>query len=217
MALQKLDTEVRQEQIIQAALDLIAAHGLKRLSLGAVARRVGLVPSAIYRHFKNKEEMLDAVLNLVRLRLFENLNGVCAAAPTALERLERLLMLNIQMVRELQAMPRIVFSEGIYSDYPERKNRFYEILKVYLAKLEEIFRQGQAADQIRQDLDARTLAVVFWGMLPPAVILWHVSDGRFDVTRHAEKVWRIFTEAIRVADKAAPKPWGASGETTQEE
>ncbi len=54
MAREKLDTEIRQEQIAQAALSLIASRGIKGLSVAAVARRVGLVPSGIYRHFKGK-------------------------------------------------------------------------------------------------------------------------------------------------------------------
>ena len=44
MADEKLDTLVRQEQIAEAALSLVAAHGVRRLSMAAVARRVGLVP-----------------------------------------------------------------------------------------------------------------------------------------------------------------------------
>jgi TetR/AcrR family transcriptional regulator, fatty acid metabolism regulator protein len=197
MAHQKLDTEVRQEQIIQAALDLIAVYGLRRLSMGAVARRVGLVPSALYRHFKNKEEMLEAVLGLVRKKVMENINRVSAATSSPLDRLERLLMLNAQMIREIQAIPRIVFSEGVYGEHPERKHKAYEMIKGLLARLEQIIREGQQEGQIRSDLDARTLAVSFWGLMPPVVILWHISDGRFDVTKHAEKSWQLFREAIR--------------------
>ncbi len=199
MALQKLDSEARQEQIIQAALELIATHGLRGLSMGAVARRVGLVPSALYRHFKNKEQMLEAALGLVRKRVLENISLVSAGVPTALDRLERLLMLNAQMIREIQAVPRIVFSEGMYGEHPERKHKAYEMIKSVLAKLEEIIREGQREGRIRDDVDARTLAVSFWGLMPPVVILWHISDGRFDVTKHMEKSWQLFRRAIQAS------------------
>ena len=51
----KLDTQIRREQIAEAAMSLVASQGLRRLSVAAVARRVGIVPSGIYRHFKSKE------------------------------------------------------------------------------------------------------------------------------------------------------------------
>jgi hypothetical protein len=38
---------------------------------------------------------------------------------------------------------------------------------------------------------------MFWGMLPPAVILWRISDGEFDVTRYTGKAWEWFSEGIQ--------------------
>ncbi len=197
MALEKLDTGIRREQIVEAALGLIAAHGVGRISVAALARRVGIVPSALYRHFKNKEEILQAAVQLVRRRVGENLKEVCEATPNALERLDQLLRRVMKMVRELQAMPRIVFSEGMSSGHPERKAQAYAMLKEILGEIENIMRQGQARGEIRSDLDARALAVMFWGMVPAAVILWHMSDGRFDVTRQAERTWELYKEGIR--------------------
>jgi len=37
---QKVDTEIRQEQIAQAALDLIGSHGVQALNIASVAERV---------------------------------------------------------------------------------------------------------------------------------------------------------------------------------
>ena len=72
MATEKLDTQVRREQIVQAALSLIGTHGLRRLSVASLARRIGLVPSALYRHFKGKDDVIEAVLQHIRDGLQEN-------------------------------------------------------------------------------------------------------------------------------------------------
>ena len=45
----KLQTRIRREQIAEAALQLVAGEGVKRLSIAAVARRVGLVASGKLR------------------------------------------------------------------------------------------------------------------------------------------------------------------------
>ena len=197
MALEKLDTEIRREQIVEAALGLIAAQGVRKLSMAALARRVGVVPSALYRHFKSKEEIIQAAVQWVRRRVGENMKEVCQATPNALERLDWMLRRVMKMVRELQAMPRIVFSEGMSSGRTERKAQAYAMLKEILGEIENIMRQGQERGEIRSDLDARALAVMFWGMVPAAVILWHMSDGQFDVTRQAERTWDLLKESIR--------------------
>jgi TetR/AcrR family transcriptional regulator, fatty acid metabolism regulator protein len=197
MALEKLDTEIRREQIVEAAMGLIAAHGVRRLSMVALARRVGLVPSALYRHFGSKQEILRAAVQLIGQRAGENLQRVRKLTPNSLERLQFLLGAIIKMIRELQAMPRIIFSEGMSTEHPEDKQQAYEMLQGILKRIEEIIREGQERGEIRSDLDAKSLAVMFWGMIPASVILWHISDGQFDVTRQAEKSWELFRDGIR--------------------
>ena len=197
MALEKLDTEVRKEQIVEAALSLIAAHGVRRLSMAALARRVGLVPSALYRHFGSKQEILHAAIQLIAERAKENMQEVRSLSPNSLNRLELLLGRIIKMIRELQAMPHIIFSEGVSSEHPEAKRQAYGLLQGVVKGIEEIVREGQERGEIRTDFDANSLAVMFWGMIPASVILWHVSDGEFDVTRQAQKSWELFRDGIR--------------------
>ncbi len=125
MAEEKLDTQIRREQIAEAALSLVASQGLRRLSVAAVARRVGLVPSGIYRHFKNKDEILDAVLDRVEQRLLANVKASRDEHADALECLKDVLMRHIRFLREgkVISVPRMIFSEDAHGDNPDRKRR----------------------------------------------------------------------------------------------
>ncbi|WP_419656085.1 transcriptional regulator, TetR family [Desulfosarcina variabilis str. Montpellier] len=69
MVKKRYGTAVRHDQIAEAALDLVRSEGTRGLNVAAVAKRVGLVPSAVYRHFKNKSEIIDAVLALIQKRV----------------------------------------------------------------------------------------------------------------------------------------------------
>ena len=196
MSLEKLNTRTRREQIAQEALRLVDSHGLKALSIVGIARRSGLVPSGIYRHFKSKDEVLDGVLTLIHERLFLNVDAVCEQTQDPMERLRRLLLRHVQLIRENRAFPRLVFSEGVYGGRPQRKEKVYAMISGYLDRVQEIVRQGQREGRIREDLDPATVSMMFLGMIQPAAILCHLSDGRFDVTRHAKRAWRILREVI---------------------
>ncbi len=200
MAEEKLDTEIRREQIAEAALALVAARGVNRLSVAAVARRVGLVPSGIYRHFKSKDEILMAVLDLIESRLLANVQAARDEAADPLDRLRGVLFRHVRFIREGRTFPRIVFSDDAHSDDPRRKARVQRIATAYLNKIAELVAEGQAAGRIRQDLDAPTAALLFLGIVMPAAILWHLSDGGFDVTRHAERAWQVYRSAIAAKD-----------------
>jgi hypothetical protein len=61
----------------------------------------------------------------------------------------------------------------------------------------EIVSDGQRDGQIRPNVDPDTVAVMFLGLIQPAAILWHLSNGGFDVTRQAEKAWDVLSYALK--------------------
>jgi AcrR family transcriptional regulator len=54
-----------REQVIAEALTVIGTAGLDALSMRTLAARLGVVPGALYRHVRNKEQLHDLVLDEV--------------------------------------------------------------------------------------------------------------------------------------------------------
>ncbi len=196
MSDEKLATEIRREQIVEAALVLVASQGLSRLSVAAVARRVGLVPSGIYRHFRSKDEILSAMLDLIERRLADNVRAASEESADPLQRLRGVLARHVRFIREGRAIPRIVFADESFVGNPQRKTRVEQILRTYLGQIGAIVRQGQAEGQFRPDLDPETVAMMMMGIVMPAGIRWHLSNGDFDVTRHVDRAWQLLIRAI---------------------
>lgn len=51
-----------KEKILDAALELISQYGYKGASVRKIAKAVGIRESAIYNHFKNKEEIFKEIM-----------------------------------------------------------------------------------------------------------------------------------------------------------
>ncbi len=196
MSINKLNTEIRQEQIAQAAMNLINTAGMKGLSIARVAKRVGLVPSAIYRHFESKDQVIDAVLDVIFDRLMDNVSKACEATIDPFDRLKLILTRHIRLILDNHAIPRIIFSEEVYGGNMDRKAKLNRKIGRYLAEISNIIQQGQDENYIRKDVDADTVSVMFLGLIQPAAILWHISNEAFDVAKHGEKAWKIFKESL---------------------
>ena len=52
-----------KKKIYKVSLELFAQKGYKATSVREIAKRVGIQQSAIYNHFKNKEAILDEIIN----------------------------------------------------------------------------------------------------------------------------------------------------------
>jgi len=201
MSIPRFATEMRREQITQAAIELIAAQGMTGFSVVQLARRVGVAPSAIYHHFKGKDEILDSVLDLIEHKLSTGVKAVLEKARDPLDQLKQLLTAHARLVLGYSALPRVLFSEDLYGGNAARKARLNGIIMNYLGEVSNIIRSGQEQHLIRAELDPDTLAVMLLGLLQPTAILWHLSDGRFDAARQVERAWPVFQEAICVRSK----------------
>jgi AcrR family transcriptional regulator len=52
-----------RERVVAEAVTVIGAHGVDALSMRDLATRLGVVPGALYRHVRNKQQLYDLVLD----------------------------------------------------------------------------------------------------------------------------------------------------------
>jgi AcrR family transcriptional regulator len=201
----KLQTGVRQDQIVDAAMALMSDRGVRGLSMAAIARRVGFAPSAIYRHFPGKDALLDAVLERIRERVHGAIAASRADTDDPVEALRGLLDRQMRLLRQNRGLQRVLFADDYHVGHPERRQRLLGLFAGYLDGVADIIREGQRRRRIRRDVNARSLAVLFLGLVQPASVLWVLSDGRFDVTAQARAAWPIFEQSLR-AKPASPRP-----------
>ncbi len=196
MRARKTRTEVRQGQIARAALGVVERHGLRGLSIARVAKAVGVVPSGLYRHYPDKDRVLDTVLDLIAARMEANVAKSQANGGSALDRLHGLLTRHVELVRRNSAIPRVVFSEELLHGRTAHRRRMYEIIQSYLRQVEQFVRDGQREGCIRAGVDPEAASVLFLGLIQPGVVLWAMSGGEFDVGTHTEAGWKLFVEAV---------------------
>ena len=84
-------TEIRREEIVRAAMDVISERGFQDTRLADIAERAGTSAPAVLYHFKAKDEILDAVVSLVEDRFYEGVEATLEQEVGPLARLVHLL------------------------------------------------------------------------------------------------------------------------------
>lgn len=59
----KIEKKSTKEKIFDVSLDLFSQKGFDAVSVREIAREVGIRESSIYNHYKNKEAILDAIID----------------------------------------------------------------------------------------------------------------------------------------------------------
>lgn len=196
MTQKKLPTAVRKEQIIETALKILSDNSINKLKMTDIAKHMNLAPSALYRHFKDRDAILSAILEHIRSNLFKNLEKVRQKTDNAVERLKELLFRHVKLIGFQQGIPRIIFSDELWGQKRERRQKTYRIVTSYLAEIEDIVREGQEKGHIRKSVDPLAVSRMFFGIVQPVALLWHMSEGRYDIEGHITGAWPVFLEIL---------------------
>jgi AcrR family transcriptional regulator len=64
-----------KDRVLRAAIALADEEGVEALSMRRLARELGVVPMALYKHVANKDEMLDGMIDVVVAEIDPPLSG----------------------------------------------------------------------------------------------------------------------------------------------
>lgn len=83
------NTEQRRQQIVEAMITVMAQRGYEAASIARIAAAAGLTPGLVHYHFKSKQQILLALLDLLVARHGEVLDqNLSAAGARPVDRLE---------------------------------------------------------------------------------------------------------------------------------
>jgi AcrR family transcriptional regulator len=135
--------KVRREQIIEAAMTIIAEEGLPRLSLSAIEKRAGMSRGQLTYYFPTKEDILlavfDRLLRMMHDRSRTQGEGPCAIPGQGWDRLQGFLEVFL-----LRPPPAALFHALQYTFLSQMSHR--DDFRQRLADLYEQWRGHMAGD-----------------------------------------------------------------------
>ncbi|MEX1103276.1 MAG: TetR/AcrR family transcriptional regulator [Dehalococcoidia bacterium] len=91
-------SDARQKQIVDCAVEALAEVGYGRASLAEIAKRAGISKGVILYHFKDKESLLETVVEDIYARGFQENFPQTAAEPTFRGMLRRSIETNVRWI-----------------------------------------------------------------------------------------------------------------------
>lgn len=191
-----------RERILSAAARLFREHGYAAVSLRAIAAEAGMQGGSLYHHFRGKEEIVGAVLDLGIQRVHEAVEAALAGLPEDADLGESI---HAAVAAHLEALL-------THSDYTSANVRIFgqvpprvrEGNKTVRRAYEQLWADllDRAADQglLRAGVDRRLVRRALLGALN-ATLEWfhpertdprHLADAYADLLLHG-----ILKEAVR--------------------
>jgi len=193
---ERLDTVVRREQILQAAMDIVREKGLRNLRIPDVANRVGLVPSAFYRHFSGKQELILALVGRIRATLENHLAVSKKETADPLQRLRTIMERHLDIMRESTVMPLIVLSEDTAFGDAKMRRLILDIHRFLREAVAGLIEEAKAAGQLCEKTNSEAAAMVYVSLIQHTALLLAISGGGVDMGQTANRAWEEFIGGV---------------------
>ncbi len=199
----KEDALRTRTQLIDAAEIVFYEKGYARASLEDVAQQAGVTRGAIYWHFKNKADLLQAMLDRVLL-LEEMLAGTQEdKSPDEADPLDILRRRAIRILKQTATNPRrrrvftILFHRcELSNDNRSLEQRHQNSLARCISDFENLLIQAQQRGQVPANLDIQQAAVAIPSYISGLIGSWLLLPSAFDLAGRAEDFVNAMIEML---------------------
>ncbi|MDD3040670.1 TetR/AcrR family transcriptional regulator [Bacteroides sp.] len=195
---QKLSAEKRKNITIETVIELAGQQNPSEITTAAIAKHMGVTQGALFRHYATKDDLWQAVMEWVSIRLLDRLEGAARGASSPIESMKAMFLSHIEFVADHPGVPRMMFGELQRSAPTPAKRMAQTLIKNYRERLCTVIEEGKKSGEISPSLDAEAAAVLFIGMVQGLVMQSLISGDMGSMRVAGPSLFAIYQRGVAV-------------------
>jgi AcrR family transcriptional regulator len=168
--------DLRRAEIVAAAREIVAGNGLEALTIGALEKRLGFTRGVITYHFRDKDEIVEAVLASALKEIDAATHAEVAAGATPVDKIRAVLRANVHGFLEHREAGVILLSFwGRLGSDPRARKANARLYDVYRERTLSVLDGGDFAF-----VDSPSLAAVIVGLVIGIASQVYFEPGSID-------------------------------------
>ena len=185
-----------KEAIILEALRLLALKDSKELSFRHISRNIGVVSSAPYNHFKDKDHLLQEIIEVGVKKLFQTINLEKKKSKVLAEQLSLIAKAYLKFALEEKTLFNLMFSET-------NKDLIFLTDKIVVQFVDIIAEKFKKEKRIK--LTEKGSAVTAWSMIHGIATIINKNNVSLLENKLEIKLESIFQEMSAIWGKGVSK------------
>jgi TetR/AcrR family transcriptional regulator, fatty acid metabolism regulator protein len=193
-----MELSIRQQEIVDTSIGLIADRGIQNLTMKNISTAVGISEPAIYRHFRNKFDIIEAVLDAFSLIASNVLNSPEMAKCSTLEKIELFLLDRYRRCAAHPEMAKVMMAEENFQADEVLATRMLKMMHQHKEQIEGFITAGMANGEIRDDIDPTIMFRIIFGPMRLLIKQWGLSGYKFDLAAEGKALWEAEKKMISI-------------------
>lgn len=189
-------TEVRQEQIKQAVLDIIYNDGLKNLSTRNLAKKIGMSEGSIFRHFNSKQAIIVSIIKDVQKDFIEPLRMIANSDTEVALRLQEFICHTVRYLTKNKGITMLLFSEASHNNDATLKQNLLQIFNNQKQLVSKIILDGIALGKWDESVAVEDIAMLYMGIPVSLNIELVLKDDTFRIDNICNRMMHLILKIL---------------------
>ena len=177
----------RQTELLVAAGKILSCSGVQALTTKNLAKEMNFSESAIYRHFKSKEDIVIALLSYLANNMEKRYQEIQEKNLAPKKHLVALFSNQFMFFKEHPHFVVAIFSEGLIDGNKRLLEAIKNIMSVTMRFVLPILKKGQQTGAFRDDLEAEDLIQIVMGTFRLQMFKWRMENFTYDIEKKGKK------------------------------
>ncbi|MCF6159652.1 MAG: TetR/AcrR family transcriptional regulator [wastewater metagenome] len=191
------NTEIRKQQIVDSIWQIISSKGVEYVTIGEIAKSIGTTKTAIYRHFKNKRDILSLLIDSVEETLMKVI-GKAMIHEDPLLNLKNILLAHLTFAKRRHQTSFIMIMGVMQLGDPFIRQKIFQLIQKYLRKIERLLSHCVKLNLIENDINIKISAIAFLGLIQSTVTVWSYRNFNFVPEKIHADLWNTYLRGIGV-------------------
>lgn len=181
-------TSNKQLEIIESAGKLLMKKGLKGLTTKNLAQVMAFSESALYRHFKNKEDIIVLLLDYLANNIKERLDAISEINTTSEEKLKKLFNSQFQFFNKNPHFVVAILSEGLFDESEKINQSVMKIIHYKMQLITKIIEVGKENNEFTKAIETPEIVHIIIGSFRMMMLKWKFSKFEIDLINQGDKI-----------------------------
>ena len=192
-------SEERRALAVDAVIELASGMNPADITTTDISDRMGLTQGALFRHFPNKDAVLQAVMESVSGRILSLMDEAERGATSPIDALRAIFMAHVGFIESNPGVPRLMFGELQRTEETGAKRATAAFLETYATRILERLDEAKKLGQVSSGVCSRLAAMALIGSIQGLVIQATLSGRVGDIRAGADAAFDIWRKGVSAA------------------
>lgn len=187
----------RKDRLVLTSIEIIDELGIQKLTTREIAKRQNISEATLFRHFKNKNELLIAVLDYFSQFDTDILQSTKVYELDPIRALNYFVVSYAEYYQNYPAITAIIHLLDVFRYEPDLTDKVKEIQTTRTTMIQQLVQNVQGAGEISKDADSEMIAVMISGFMKEICFNWRLNNYEFSLRERTLATLEILLETFQ--------------------